>query len=90
MRWEGGEIAAEDKKSSTIPLITYLKITFFETMKTGSITTYTTHFPFPEHLPLGTHKSWNKCQVCIPVTGSARTHTVVVTMTDNFLIVYNE
>ena len=56
-RWEGGEVAAEEKKSSTIPLITYLKIALFETMKTDRITTTTTHFPFPEHLSLGIHES---------------------------------
>lgn len=55
-RWEGGEVAAEDKKSSTIPLITHLKIALFETMKTDRLTTTTTHFPFPEHVSLGIHE----------------------------------
>lgn len=58
-RWEGGEVAAEDRKSSTISVITYLNIAVLETMKTDRITSTSTHFPLPEHLSLGIRVTWN-------------------------------
>jgi len=46
-RWEGGEIAAENKKSSTILLMIYLKIALCEKVKTDRVNNHHYSFSFP-------------------------------------------